>query len=163
MNIELLQPRPFDLVGNPILVAGNAVAFEGTLSYSVSEGHDEVSGFFSVGSTSIRQFQGSIDIPAASAFQLSRLFLTVSDDTAGGGEAPTRTVTVPVFFGPMILPGYAGYQPYTVQRGDTLSSIARRFYGDAGRFTVIQAANAHVISDPSLIFAGQELRIPVAG
>ena len=162
MTIDLLQPKPFDLVGNPILVAGNAVAFEGTLSYSVSEGHDEVSGFFTVGSTSIKQFQGSIEIPPATAFQLSRLFLTVSDDTAGGGESPPPMVTVPVFFGPMILPGYLGYRPYTVQRGDTLSAIARRFYGDAGKFTVVQAANAHVISNPSLIFPGQELRIPVA-
>ncbi|TFF27795.1 LysM peptidoglycan-binding domain-containing protein [Jiella endophytica] len=162
MNIDLLQPKPFDLVGNPILIAGNAVAFEGTLSYSVSEGHDEVTGFTTVGSTSIRQFQSAIDIPASTAFQLSRLFVTVSDDTAGG-EAPPPMVTVPVFYGPMILPGYAGFQPYTVRSGDTLSAIARRFYGDASRFTVIVEANAHIISNPNVIFPGQQLRIPVTG
>ncbi|MER0237133.1 LysM peptidoglycan-binding domain-containing protein [Fulvimarina sp. MAC8] len=162
MNIELLQPKPFDLVSSKILLAGNAVAFEGTLSVSVSEGHDEITGFVQVGSTSIRQFQGEIDIPSDAAFQLSRLFVTVSDDTAGGGEAPPPTMTVPVFYGPMILPDYVGFRNYTVQRGDTLSAIAQRFYNDRNQFRVIQQANAHVVEDPNVIFPGQMLRIPVA-
>ncbi|MEN3793730.1 LysM peptidoglycan-binding domain-containing protein [Fulvimarina sp. MAC3] len=162
MNIELLQPKPFDLVSNTILLAGNAVAFEGTLSVSVSEGHDEIISFVQVGSTSIRQFQGEIDIPSDVAFKLSRLFVTVSDDTAGGGEAPPPMVTVPVFYGPMILEGYVGFRNYTVQRGDSLSAIAQRFYDDRGQFRVIQRANAHIIEDPNVIFPGQVLRIPVA-
>ena len=35
MNITILQPQPFDLVA--IMIAGNAVGFEGHLSVNVSE------------------------------------------------------------------------------------------------------------------------------
>ncbi|MDY8110988.1 LysM peptidoglycan-binding domain-containing protein [Fulvimarina sp. 2208YS6-2-32] len=163
MKIELLQPKPFDLVSDTILLAGNAVAFEGTLSISVTEGHDEITSFTMVGGTSIQQFQGRIEIPTDAAFQLNRLFVTVSDDTAGGGESPPPMVTVPVFYGPGILPDYLGYREYDVRRGDTLAALAQRFYGDGGQFGVIQAANAHIIEDPNRIFPGQLLRIPVAG
>ena len=42
-TLDIQQPQPFDLVGSTILIAGNATAFEGTLSIHVSEGHDEYS------------------------------------------------------------------------------------------------------------------------
>lgn len=161
MNIEILQPRPFDLVGSTILVAGNAVAFEGTLSISVSEGHDEYHGFASVGATSIRPFQGSIEIPAVNAFKLDRLFVTFSDDTGGEeGSMPAR-VTIPVLFGPRIMPGFGGYWLHTVVPGDTLTAISRHYFdGDASKVSVIQRANQHIVTDPNLIFVGQLLRIP---
>lgn len=47
---------------------------------------------------------------------------------------------------------------YTVRQGDTLAKIARRFYGDAGKFRVIAYFND--ISDPNAIEVGQELLIP---
>jgi putative chitinase len=47
---------------------------------------------------------------------------------------------------------------YTVQSGDTLGTIAKRFYGDAGRYTDIVAANN--IQDPSRVGVGTELMIP---
>lgn len=47
---------------------------------------------------------------------------------------------------------------HTVAQGDTLASIAERFYGDGSQFTLITAANG--ITDPSLIFVGQVLIIP---
>ena len=47
---------------------------------------------------------------------------------------------------------------YTVVAGDTLSGLAARFYGDAGRYPVIAAANG--IADPNLIDIGQTLSIP---
>ena len=50
-------------------------------------------------------------------------------------------------------------QTYTVQRGDTLSAIAKRFYGHAGEFHRIAAANN--IANPDLIHPGQQLVIPV--
>lgn len=37
MNITILQPQPFDLVVVAIMIAGNAVGFEGHLSVNVSE------------------------------------------------------------------------------------------------------------------------------
>lgn len=159
MNIHIQQPQPFDLVGSEILIAGNAVAFEGQASIKVTEGHDEVTGLATVGSLSIRQFQASITIPATAAFQLNRLFVTVTDD-GGGGEGPIPTATVPVLFGPMILPGYMGYWEHEVVSGDTLSALARRYYEDASAWQPIFQANQHMVSDPDLIFPGQVLRIP---
>ncbi len=49
---------------------------------------------------------------------------------------------------------------YTVRAGDTLSGIAQRFYGSADDWHGLFAANQSKISDPSLIYAGQELRLP---
>ncbi len=49
---------------------------------------------------------------------------------------------------------------YTVRAGDTLSGIAKRFYGSADDWHVLYAANQSKISDPSLIYVGQELRLP---
>lgn len=47
---------------------------------------------------------------------------------------------------------------YTVQPGDTLGTIAKRFYGDAGRYIDIAGANA--IEDPDHVNAGMVLDIP---
>lgn len=47
---------------------------------------------------------------------------------------------------------------YTVQAGDTLSGIARKFYGDAGKYPGLAAANG--IKNPNLIHPGQVLTIP---
>jgi LysM repeat protein len=49
-------------------------------------------------------------------------------------------------------------QTYTVQRGDTLSGIAKRFYGHAGEYRRIAEANH--IPNPDLIHPGQQLIIP---
>ena len=160
VNIDVQQPQQFDLVGRTILIAGNAVGFEAQLTIRVSEGHDEVIGNATVGSTSIRQFHASIEIPETTAFQLDRLFVTLADDTAGGDGQPNPMVTVPVLFGPMILEGYTGYFNHTVVPGDTLSALARRYYDDSGAFGIIQRANQQIVSDPNLIFPGQVLRIP---
>lgn len=161
MNIEIQQPKPFDLVGQTIMIAGNAVGFEGHLSISVSEGHVQFDAAASAGAIALRQFQATIDIPDTPDFQLDRLFITVTDDSAGG-EGVIPTVHVPVFYGPRILPGYTGYRNYTVAAGDTLTSISNAQYGNAGQVSVIQRANAHLITDPNIIFPGQELRIPIA-
>lgn len=160
MNIEIQQPKPFDLVGSTIMIAGNAVGFESHLSISVSEGHVQFDGSATAGSIALRQFQATIDIPDNPNFQLDRLFVTVTDDSAGG-EGTIPTVHVPVFYGPRILPGYIGYRFYTVQPGDTLTAISNSQYGEPGMVSVIQRANAHIISDADVIFPGQELRIPV--
>ncbi len=54
--------------------------------------------------------------------------------------------------------GHPAPQTYTVQRGDTLSAIAKRFYGHAGEYRRIAAANN--IANPDLIHPGQQLVIP---
>ena len=49
---------------------------------------------------------------------------------------------------------------YTVKSGDSLSKIAKSYYGDAMKYPVIFEANREVIKDPNLIYPGQALRIP---
>ena len=49
---------------------------------------------------------------------------------------------------------------YQVVSGDTLSKIAKKFYGDANKYMKIFEANKDQLSDPDKIKAGQTLKIP---
>lgn len=49
---------------------------------------------------------------------------------------------------------------YTVKSGDTLSKIAKEFYGSANKYMVIFDANKPMLTDPNKIYPGQVLRIP---
>jgi nucleoid-associated protein YgaU len=51
---------------------------------------------------------------------------------------------------------------YVIEKGDTLSAIAKQFYGDANAYPQIVDANREVIKDADLIFPGQKIRIPKA-
>lgn len=54
-------------------------------------------------------------------------------------------------------------QTYTVKSGDCLWNIAKKFYGNGAKYTVIYDANKNVIGgNPNLIYAGQVLTIPAA-
>jgi nucleoid-associated protein YgaU len=56
----------------------------------------------------------------------------------------------------------ASQTTYVVVKGDSLSRIAAREYGDANKWRTIYEANKDLISDPDLIRPGQELKIPRA-
>lgn len=51
-------------------------------------------------------------------------------------------------------------QYHDVVSGDTLSGIAKKYYGNANRYMVIFEANKPMLSDPDKIYPGQKLRIP---
>jgi nucleoid-associated protein YgaU len=51
-------------------------------------------------------------------------------------------------------------QFHTVVRGDTLSGIAKQYYGDAMKYPMIFEANKPMLTDPDKIYPGQVLRIP---
>ena len=53
-------------------------------------------------------------------------------------------------------------QTYTVVAGDSLSKIAKRFYGDASLWPRLHEANRDQIANPDLIHPGQRLKIPQA-
>jgi hypothetical protein len=68
-----------------------------------------------------------------------------------------------------VRPGAAHAQPtaaaggnttYTVQAGDTLSAISKKFYGQANDYMDIFNANKDQLSDPDKIKPGQVLKIP---
>ena len=61
----------------------------------------------------------------------------------------------------MTVAGSAGdAQFYTVVRGDTLSKVARQYYGNANEYMKIFEANKPMLSHPDKIYPGQVLRIP---
>jgi nucleoid-associated protein YgaU len=51
-------------------------------------------------------------------------------------------------------------QFHTVAKGDTLSAIAKKVYGDANKYRTIFEANKPMLKDPDKIYPGQTLRIP---
>ncbi len=52
---------------------------------------------------------------------------------------------------------------YTIQSGDSLSKIAKKYYADPMKYPALFEANREVIKDPDLIFPGQQIRIPKLG
>jgi nucleoid-associated protein YgaU len=54
----------------------------------------------------------------------------------------------------------AAAQTYTVAAGDSLSKIAKHFYGNANDWHHIFDANRDQLSNPDLIQPGQVLKIP---
>jgi len=51
-------------------------------------------------------------------------------------------------------------QYHDVVRGDTLSAIAKKYYGDANKYPAIFEANKPMLGHPDKIYPGQKLRIP---
>ena len=51
-------------------------------------------------------------------------------------------------------------QYYTIESGDSLSKIAKQFYGNAMDYPKLFEANKEVIEDPNLIYPGQKIRVP---
>lgn len=67
---------------------------------------------------------------------------------------------------PAVVPGGGGSQGskvefYVIQKGDTLSAVAQRYYGKASEYPRLFEANREVIKDPDKIFVGQKIRIPL--
>lgn len=54
----------------------------------------------------------------------------------------------------------AEVQYYTIESGDSLSKIAKEFYGNAMDYPKLFEANKEVIKDPDLIYPGQKIRVP---
>ena len=50
---------------------------------------------------------------------------------------------------------------YEIVSGDTLSGIAKKYYGNAMEYPRLFEANREVIKDPDLIYPGQKIRIPL--
>jgi nucleoid-associated protein YgaU len=51
-------------------------------------------------------------------------------------------------------------QFHDVVKGDTLSAISKKYYGDANKYNAIFEANKPMLTHPDKIYPGQKLRIP---
>jgi nucleoid-associated protein YgaU len=60
-------------------------------------------------------------------------------------------------------PAEAGgrYEMYQVRRGDTLSALAKKYYGSPNEWSLIYSANLNKLESPDRIYVGQLLRIPL--
>jgi nucleoid-associated protein YgaU len=61
---------------------------------------------------------------------------------------------------PQATPAQSQPRDYTIKSGDTLSKIAKQYYGNANEWNRIYEANRGVISNPDKIFPGQKIVIP---
>lgn len=55
-----------------------------------------------------------------------------------------------------------GERTYTIEKGDTLSKIAKEQLGQASAWKQIFEANRDVLDDPDRIFPGQVIKLPPA-
>jgi LysM repeat protein len=85
--------------------------------------------------------------------------ITVRPQPASAPAAPKAPQVTPVS-GLAPSPKPAGEETYTVVKGDTLSGIAKHFYGNANDYMRIFDANKDQLKDPDKIQIGQVLRIP---
>ncbi len=86
-----------------------------------------------------------------------------SGSSSTAREVPKPQVTPPVTPTEAApAPAPHGDTTYEIQKGDSLSAIAKRFYGDATKWRTIHEANRDVISDPDKIYPGQKITIPKA-
>ena len=76
----------------------------------------------------------------------------MAGNVQGVSEVKAEGITAP--------PQQAKVDYYVIQKGDSLSAIAKRYYGDAKEYPRIFEANREVIKDPDLIYPGQKIRIP---
>jgi nucleoid-associated protein YgaU len=86
--------------------------------------------------------------------------------TPTGGAAPVASPPSPGSPSPLASPGASpspagGEQTYTVEAGDTLATVADKFYGDSTAWRKIYDANKSAIGDdPDKLKVGTQLRIP---
>jgi nucleoid-associated protein YgaU len=159
--ITVRQPRPHDLVDDPVGVCGIGTGFEGVISARVRDnnGTELQQTPIQAGGTGIwGNFQATIDLPGRPS--TARGTLEVFEEAQDGSGRELNKVVVPIVFGPALVDPYHGFAQYTVEAGDTLSSIAEQFLGEADRWRAIFHANRDQIEDPDRIFPGQVLRVP---
>ena len=158
--ITVRHPRPHDIVDDPVEVAGVGTGFEGNLQARLrnAAGAQISTRNFPAGGGGIwGNFFFRIDVPSVPA--KPRGSLEIFEFSAEDGSEIHKHV-IPIVFGRALVDPFQGFAIHTVSAGETLSAIADQWYGDPARFPTIFDANRNQLSDPDLIFPGQDLRIP---
>jgi nucleoid-associated protein YgaU len=81
---------------------------------------------------------------------------------SASSNATEEVELVPVDRAPAAASGAGVEQVYTVQKGDTLGAIARKYYGNANAWQRILERNRDLLSSPTQLKPGMRLKIPAA-
>src|SRR5260370_1527233 len=86
---------------------------------------------------------------------------TIAEQTYTAGQVPARaTATVKQIHTDALVRHHEQARRYTVRPGDTLSSIAQRFYGNPADWHWLYQANRSVVHNPNVIRPAEVLTVP---
>lgn len=142
-----LENKPFQFIVTRLLPNGKML-FDTNMkvsleSYEIKE--DAKQGFDVTVSIKLKQYKD---------FGTKICKVTFADSKAKASVETTRPATSS--------PAPSASQTYTVKSGDCLWNIAKKYYGNGSKYTVIYEANKSKIKNPNLIYPGQVLTIPAA-
>ena len=99
---------------------------------------------------------------AAPAMAIAGVLVTAAPQAHAAVKAPVKaaTATEQARTDALVQRAAQPTRTYTVRSGDTLSSIAERYYHNANRWQWIYQANRSKIHNPNSIYVGERLTIP---
>ena len=102
--------------------------------------------------------QAATQVPALATAAAARTYAP-AQATQAPAQATQATAVVQAQTDALVI-HHEPARHYTVRPGDTLSSIAQRFYGSSARWQWIFQANQAKVKNPNMIFVGEVLNIP---
>jgi len=112
----------------------------------------ELTGEFKFEDLSVEEVAGKLEIKGTAAYAMERdmVWDAIKENTGWEAEVAAN----------IKVKNADAYGRYVVKSGDSLSKIAARTLGKAGRYTEIFEDNKDILKDPNLIKPGQVLKIP---
>jgi nucleoid-associated protein YgaU len=84
--------------------------------------------------------------------------ILIAGNVQGVGKVVANDLTAPA---PKPEEPEEKFEYYEIQSGDSLSAIAKRYYGKPMEYKRIFEANRNVIENPDRIYPGQKIKIPL--
>ena len=106
----------------------------------------------------IAKFNGLDDATRISAGQQIKIPVIQGIPLLEGADQIVTEGGKPVAAMPAALTGVKGDVPHTIQPGETLSILSKRYYGDISHYDLIARYNG--LEDPTSIRVGQQIKIP---
>jgi LysM repeat protein len=99
---------------------------------------------------------------AAPAVAIAGVLVTAAPQAHASAASPATatTVTEHVHTDALVKKARPANRTYIVRPGDTLSSIAQRFYGKPGDWPWLYHVNESVVHNPNMIYVGEKLKVP---
>lgn len=100
---------------------------------------------------------GQVSQDSAPTVAVNPTVTTASVAAVPRATPPAAATAVPTAAAPAAA---ATERVHTVKSGDTLTSIAKQYYGDASNWQKILDANKDILKSPNSLQVGQKLKIP---